>query len=116
MQILMTILKGLIIDKKNGTEIRKVIKIKYNNGNMNMKTIFKFMIYIREAIASYIKHIYQTEHISTLNGHESYSIDDIYLREKNNIKILSYLEKIFKYCYYSLSFNFCSEDDQLNIP
>jgi len=38
------------------------------------------------------------------------------LREKNNIEFLSYLEKIFKYCYYSLSFNFCSEDDQLNIP
>ena len=35
------------------------------------------------------------------------------LREKNNIEILSYLENIFKYCYNSLSFNFCSEDDLL---
>ena len=33
------------------------------------------MNYIRKAIASYIKHIYGTEHIATLNGHESYSID-----------------------------------------
>ena len=72
----MTILKGMLIDKKNGTEIRKVFKIKYNNVNMNIKAIFKFMTYIRKAIASYIKHIYQTEHIATLNGHESYSIDE----------------------------------------
>ena len=42
---------------------------------MNLKTIFKFMTYIREAIASYNKHIYQTEYISIINGHESYSID-----------------------------------------
>jgi len=87
MQILMTIIKGLIIDKKNGTEIRKVIKIKYNNVNMNMKTIFKFMIYIREAIASYIKHIYQTEHISTLNGHESYSIDESLISHEKQYQI-----------------------------
>ena len=34
------------------------------------------MNYIRKAIASYIKHIYQTENIAILNGHESYSIDE----------------------------------------
>ena len=34
------------------------------------------MNYIRKAISSYIKHIYQTEHIAILNGHESYSIDE----------------------------------------
>ena len=38
------------------------------------------------------------------------------LRAKNNIEILSYLEKIFKYCYNNLSFNFCSEDELVNIP
>ena len=51
----MTILKGMLIDKKNGTEIRKVFKIKYNNVNMNIKTIFKFMTYIRKGIVSYIE-------------------------------------------------------------
>ena len=44
---------------------------------MNIKTIFKFMTYIRKVIASYIKHIYQTKNIATLNGHESYSINEI---------------------------------------
>ena len=38
---------------------------------MNIRTIFKFITYIRKTIASNIKHIYQTEHITTLNGHES---------------------------------------------
>lgn len=83
----MTILKGMIIDKKNGTEITKVIKIKYNNVNINIKTIFKFMIYIRKAIASYIKHIYQTEYIAALNGHESYSIDESLMNHEEQSQI-----------------------------
>jgi len=77
----------MIIDKKNGTEIRKVIKIKYNNINMNMKTIFRFMAYIRKVITSYIKHIYLTEYISTLNGHELYFIDESLISHEEQSQI-----------------------------
>jgi len=77
----------MIIDKKNGTVIRKVIKFKYNNVNMNIKTIFKFMNYIWKAIASHIKHIYQTEHIATLNGNESYSIDESLMAHEKQTQI-----------------------------
>ena len=55
---------------------------------MNIKTIFKFMNYIRKAIASYIKHIYQTEHITTLNDHESYySIDESLMAHEEQTQI-----------------------------
>ena len=77
----MTILKEMIINQKNGTQIRKIIKSKYNNVNMNIKVIFKFMNYIRKVIASYLKHIYQTESISTLNGNQSYSIDESHVNK-----------------------------------
>ena len=77
----MTILKEMIINQKNGTQIRKIIKSKYNNVNMNIKVIFKFMNYIRKVIASYLKHIYQAESISTLNGNQSYSIDESHVNK-----------------------------------
>ena len=83
----MNIIKGMRIDKKNVTQIRKIIKCKYNNENMNMKTIFKFMTYISKAIASYMKYIYQTEHIATLNGHESYSIDESLMTHEEQSQI-----------------------------
>ena len=56
---------------------------------MNIKTIFKFMTYIRKTIASYIKHIYQTEHIATLNGHESYTIDESLITHEEQSQILA---------------------------
>ena len=45
------------------------------------------MTYIRKAIASYMKYIYQTEHIDTLNGHESYSIDESLMTHEEQSQI-----------------------------
>jgi len=48
----------MIIQKKNATQIRKYIKNKYNGVNLNIRSIFKFMLYIRKSIACFKKNIY----------------------------------------------------------
>lgn len=50
-QVLMNIMKSMILQKKNATQIRKFIKHKYNGVNLNIRSIFKFMQYIRKSIA-----------------------------------------------------------------
>ena len=86
-QILMSILKAMIVDKKNGIEIRKIIKNKYNNVNINIKTIFEFMNYIRKETIYYLSHLYETEAISTFNGSESYSIDETLMSHNEGSQI-----------------------------
>ena len=62
--------------KKCVTQIRKYIKNKCNGVNLNIRCIFKFMLYIRKSIACYIKKLYITKEISTLNGNNNYAIDE----------------------------------------
>jgi len=62
--------------KKNATQIRKYIKNKYNGVNLNIRSIYKFMLYIRKSIACYIKNIYMTKEFSTINGNNNYTINE----------------------------------------
>lgn len=64
------------ITKKNTTEIRKIIKNKFKWVNLNIRSIFKFMRYILKSITCYIKNIFITNDISTLNGYNNYVIDE----------------------------------------
>ena len=77
-------MKCMILQKKNATQIRKIIKNKYNGVNLNIRSIFKFMRYIRKSIACYIKNIYNTIDISTLNGNNNYAIDESLFTHINN--------------------------------
>ena len=86
-QVLMNIVKCMIIKKKNATQIRKYIKNKYNGVNLNIRSIYKFMLLIRKSIACYIKNIYITKEISTLNGNDNYAIDESLFTHINNENI-----------------------------
>lgn len=73
--------------KKNATQIRKYIKNKYNGVNLNIRSIYKFMLYIRKSIACYIKNIYMTKEISTINGNNNYAINESLFTHINNENI-----------------------------
>ena len=86
-QILMNILKAMLVLNKNGTQIRKYIKNKYNGVNINIKSIFQFMTFIRKSIACYLKNVYNTKEISILNGNNNYAIDESLFTHINNEQI-----------------------------
>ena len=53
-QVLIAILQYMIVDKKDGIQISKIIKHKFNNVNINLSVLFKFMLTIRKAISNYL--------------------------------------------------------------
>ena len=73
-QILMNILKGFI-KGPNATQIKKKLKEKYNNANINRRVIAKFMLILRKCIAEYYKDIYDTQDISIQNQRMTFAID-----------------------------------------
>ena len=52
-----------------------------------MKTIFKFMKFIRKSIACYLKNVYNTKEISNFNGNKNYAIDESLFTHVNNEQI-----------------------------
>ena len=74
----------MLIEKKNATQIRKNLKDKYKRHNFNIRNIFKIMNYMRKFIAEYLYNIYNTENISTNNGHNICAIDESMLNHHNN--------------------------------
>ena len=69
---------------KIATQIRKILKEKYNGHNFNRRNIFKIMNYMRKFIAEYLYNIYNTENISSNNGHNVYTIDEFMFSHHNN--------------------------------
>ena len=65
----------------------KFLKEKYNNQKLNIRIIFKIMLYIRKCIAEYLNYIYATKEISQLNGNAPYAIDESLFTHINNISI-----------------------------
>ena len=86
-QIIVNIIKQMILENKNATLIRKYLKEKYNNTKINIRIIFKIMLYIRKCIAQYLNYIYLTKEISQINGNVPYAIDESLFTHKNNIPI-----------------------------
>ena len=85
-QILMNILKGFI-KGRNATQIKKKLKEKYNNVNINRRVIAKFMLILRKCIAEYYKHIYDTQDISIENQRMTFVIEESQFTSKDNIPI-----------------------------
>lgn len=75
-QILMYIIEQFIIEKINASLIRKAIKNKYNETNLNIRAIYKFMKTIRQCIAEYLNNIYEEEDISTQNNNNYFAVDE----------------------------------------
>lgn len=70
--------------KKNGNLIRKTIKTKYNIVNLDMKSINKFMKYIRYCMAQYLNILYDNIDISTNGSHLNYVLDETLLSTINH--------------------------------
>lgn len=66
----------MIFKKKNATKIRKRLKAKYNNANINIRIIFKFMNIIRKIIVEYLYNMYNNEEISIHNRIGNFAIDE----------------------------------------
>jgi len=72
----MYIIEQFIIEKKNASLIRKAIKNKYNEANLNIRAIYKFMKTIRQCIAEYLNNIYEEEDISTQYNNNYFAVDE----------------------------------------
>lgn len=77
----------MIVYKKIATQIRKILKEKYNGHNFNIRVIYKIMLYMRKCISEYLYNIYNTENISTNEGHNIYAVDESLFSQKNNMQL-----------------------------
>ena len=55
-----------------------MLKEKFNGHIFNISVIYKIMLYMRKRISEYLYNIYNTENISTNDGHNIYAVDEFY--------------------------------------